>query len=198
MKLVPESILIADDEHLMATGLMNSVSGLGHKVIGPCTDGAEAIRVAQEHRPDLMLLDIQMPEINGIEVAKRMWDEFMIPSIMITAYSDQHFIEQAQETGVFGYLLKPVSTENLRVTISIAWARAMGAQSQDQRIEQLERSLRDRRVIEQAKWHLVHTRGMQEPDAHAFLQREARSRRLRLLDVAHEILGPNAASAVGS
>ncbi|MEM9082269.1 MAG: response regulator [Planctomycetota bacterium] len=186
--LHPQRILIADDEHLMATGLSSSLSSLGYDVIGLYADGLSALEAAREHKPDLLILDIRMPEKDGLQVASEIWEECQIPSVMITAYSDPQYIEQAQETGVFGYLLKPVSTENLRVSICIAWSKASEMMAKGARIEQLERSLVERRTVEQAKWKLIESTGMSEPDAHAAMQKKARSHRLRLLDIANQII----------
>lgn len=190
-----QSILIADDEHLMATGLASSLASLGYRVVGPYADGRTALEAAESHRPDLLVLDIRMPELDGLEVARAAWEQWRTPSVLVTAYSAEEYIAQAQQTGVFGYLLKPVSTDNLRVTVSIAWARAHNTLEQHERIDQLERSLHERRIIEQAKWKLVEERGMSEPKAHAYLQQRARNERLKLLDVAQQILDENSDGA---
>ena len=185
---VPQRILVADDEHLMATGLATSLNALGHTVIGPVSDGEAAIECARRESPDLAILDIRMPGIGGLEAARTLWEEMKIPTIIISAFSDHSYIEQAQETGVFGYLLKPVSSENLRVTLSIAWARATNERDKTARISQLERSLASRRTVEQAKWKLIEKLDISEPDAHAMLQKAARNDRRPLADVAEEVL----------
>ncbi len=194
-KPAPEHLLVADDEHLMATGLTTSLESLGYAVMGPVGDGEAAIELARAEAPDLALLDIRMPGLDGLSAAKCLWEELNIPSIIISAFSDKRYVEQAQEIGVFGYLLKPVSKENLRVTLAIAWARATSHEAQTRRIVQLEQSLGNRRIIEQAKWKLIQTRGMTEAEAHAELQKTARNNRRRLVDVAEEIItGPPSSS----
>ncbi|MCA9309589.1 MAG: response regulator [Phycisphaerales bacterium] len=189
----PQRILVADDEHLMATGLTTSLAALGHAVIGPVSDGESAIDSARREPPDLAILDIRMPGIGGLEAAKILWEEMGIPTIIISAFSDPTYIEQAQETGVFGYLLKPVSSENLRVTLSIAWARAANQMDNAARISQLERTLAGRRAVEQAKWKLIEERGITEPEAHSMLQKAARNGRRSLAEVAGEVLTGEAA-----
>jgi response regulator NasT len=136
----------------------------------------------------MALLDIRMPGLDGISAARTLWLEHIIPSVIISAYSDDSYLQQAQDTGVFGYLLKPASTENLRVTITIAWARALEHGLQSKRIAQLENSLVHRRLIEQAKWKLVQDLGIDEPEAHSRLQKLARNHRRRLVDVANDVL----------
>lgn len=188
----PKRVLVADDEHLMATGLATSLRGLGFEVIGPETDGESAIEAAKVQAPDLALLDIRMPGLDGLSTANTLWNELMIPSIIISAFSDGSYVNRAQETGVFGYLLKPVSSESLRAAICIGWARAREHGVQHKRIDQLEHSLTHRRTVEQAKWALVQKLGLTEPDAHARMQRIARTRRQRLIDVAEEVLAGDA------
>lgn len=188
IKPAPERILIADDEHLMATGLASSITSLGYTVVGPVSDGRAAIEVAKKDPPDLAVLDIRMPDVEGLDAAEVLWEELAIPSVIVSAFSDKRYIEHAQQIGVFGYLLKPVSTENLRVTLSIAWARATAQAVQRKRIDQLENTLTNRKIVEQAKWLLIEREQMSEPEAHARLQREARNNRRPLVEVAQEII----------
>ena len=185
---VPQRILVADDEHLMATGLTTALRVLDFIVVGPVSNGHAAIETAQQEAVDMALLDIRMPGVDGIAAARALWQDYAIPSVIISAYSDDSYLQQAQDTGVYGYLLKPASTENLRVTITIAWARAIDHGLQARRITQLESSLTHRRLIEEAKWKLVKSLGIDEPDAHARLQKLARNHRRRLIDVATDIL----------
>lgn len=181
-------ILIADDEHLVSAGIVTSVTSLGYEAVGPVADGEAAIKLATEQKPDLAILDIKMPIMDGLTCAKKLWDTLTIPSLIVSAYSSEQYVTQAQELGVFGYLIKPVSTESLRAAIAVAWARANGASKQDSRIDQLERTLSTRRVVEMAKWRLVETMSMSEQNAHNTLQHTARARRKKLVEVAQSIL----------
>jgi AmiR/NasT family two-component response regulator len=184
----PKRVLVADDEHLMATGLAGSLRTLDFEVVGPVASGEEALDIVADEPADLALVDIRMPGSDGLETAHRLWEERGIPSVIISAYADESYLARAQHPGVFGYLLKPVSSDNLRVGIHVAWSRVDEHHKQSQRIGQLESSLGNRRTIEQAKWKLVQVLGITEPDAHVQLQREARDQRRRLIDVANEIL----------
>src|SRR5690606_23084579 len=123
----PARLLVADDEHLVATGIVGYARDLGHNVVGVASDGEMALAMAREHRPDLALLDIQMPRMTGIEVAKVLAEEMNIASVIVSAYSDAEHLHrihsQGAASGIFGYLLKPVGREDLRVAIAVAQQR---------------------------------------------------------------------------
>lgn len=188
----PCRILIADDEHLVATGIAAHVRELGHKVVGIAADGEAAVALAREQSPNLALLDIRMPKATGVEAAMVLYQEMGIPSIIISAYSDEEHVSRIQGygtgSGVYGYLLKPVSRDELRVTIGVAQQRASVDNFHSTRITQLEQNLNNRRVVEQAKWILVGKRGMTEPEAHERLQRVARDKRRPLIEIAQAVI----------
>ena len=185
---MPSRVLVADDDYLVATGLGTALASLGCGVIGPVANGKQAIDAAGRDRPDVALLDIRMPECDGIDAAATLWEAHQIPSVIVTAYSDETYVRRSQETGVFGYLFKPVTADALRAALAVALSRAQAAQALHDRVAQLETTLSNRKIIEQAKWHLVETRHMTEPDAHGFLQRTSRNSRRSLVDVAREVL----------
>lgn len=183
------TVLVADDEHLVAAGIASSLRALGYEVMGPFSDGNGALAAVSSGKlPDLAMLDIRMPGADGLEIAQKLWTEFEVPSIIISAFSDQAYVDRARQPGVFGYLLKPVTTENLRTTIGVAWSHVGVEREQLRRVAQLELTIAQRRTIEQAKWALVKQRGLSETDAHNHLQRTARNERRRLIDVAEDIL----------
>ena len=185
---LPKSVLVAEDEHLISANLCAHLRALGCRVVGPAPDGTAAVEIAKSELPEMALLDIRMPRRDGLETAQILW-ELGISSVVITAYSEPQYVERAQQTGVFGYLLKPVAGDLLRVALSVAWARARQTETDGKRVRQLENLLANRRIIEQAKWKLVETRRITEPEAHSFLQAEARNQRKRLIDVAASIIG---------
>lgn len=176
-------------------GLCTHLKSFGIEVVGPFSNGEAALLGVAQQRPDLALLDIRMPGIDGLDVAKKLWEGHLVPTIIVSAYSTDQYVDRAQRTGVFGYLLKPITAENLRVSLRVAWSRAQAECEQVKRVEQLELTIAQRRTIEQAKWKLVQIEGVSEAEAHAILQRRARNERRRLMDVAHEILnGPSSAA----
>lgn len=188
----PCRVLVADDEHLVATGIAANVTELGHTVVGVAGDGDHAVQIAREHKPDLALLDIRMPKLTGIDAAMLLYAELAVPSIIISAYSDQEYVGKihahGDAAGVFGYLLKPVSKDDLRVQIGIAQQRAAADVNHLARIKQLEANLANRRTVEQAKWILVEKKKCTEPQAHEMLQKIARDRRKPLLDIAQAVI----------
>jgi response regulator NasT len=188
----PYRVLIADDEHLVVTGLAAAMRTLGHSVVAIAPDGEVAITLAREHHPDIALLDIRMPKMTGIDAAMVLYQELAIPSVIISAYSDDEYLDKIRKhglsAGVYGYLIKPVEAEDLRVTLSIAMQRAVADGHRTGRIVQLKQNLTNRRVVEQAKWILVQKMGITEPQAHEKLQRAARDRRKQLIEVAQQVI----------
>jgi response regulator NasT len=184
----PRKILVADDEHLVATGMAASLSELGFAVVGPAADGEEAIELCRIERPDLALLDIRMPKKDGLAVAEIVFRRLDIPVVIFSAYSDTEYVESGNRVGVFGYLLKPVTQDQLRVGISVAWGRFLDAMIQDTEISRLKERLEARKVVEQAKWVIVSRKGISEPEAMRLLQRQARNNRRPLIEVARSLL----------
>jgi len=180
--------MVADDENLVAIGISSALTALGYEVVGPIGDGQAAIDCARVEHPDLAILDIRMPIVDGLACAAQLWRELEIPAIIVSAYSSPNYVEQAQAAGVYGYLLKPVTTESLRAAVSIAWSRAVTVLWQAKRIDQLEQTLAVRRTVEMAKWRIIESCSMPEPEAHALLQKAARNQRRRLIDIAQEVL----------
>lgn len=169
-------------------GVASSLTALGAAVVGPVADGKAAVELARVEHPDLALLDIRMPLVDGLACAATLWNELEIPSIILSAYSSQNYIDGAQQAGVFGYLLKPVTADSIRAAISVGWSRACAQAWQIKRINQLEQTLAVRRTVEMAKWKIIEARKVNEADAHAALQKAARNDRRRLVDVANEVL----------
>lgn len=185
-------VLVADDEHLVATGLAGIVRDLGHTVVGVASDGIQAVELAGKHTPDVCLLDIRMPNMDGISAALKIYETLGIPSLIISAYSDEDHLAQIQRnglsSGVFGYLLKPVAQEELRVQLGVLVHRAEVDRFRSGRVNQLETNLQNRRTVEQAKWKMVETSAITEAEAHERLQRMARNRRLPLVEIARGVL----------
>ena len=187
----PRTILVADDEHLVATGLVNALKDLGYEVCGPVSDGVKAIALCQQEEPDLALLDIRMPKMDGLAAAECIYPQFGIPVVIVSAYSDQEYIQSGNRVGVFGYLLKPVTPEQLRAGLEIAWGRFVEAAKKDEEIGLLKDRLEARKSIEQAKWIIVEKHKVREDEAMRMLQRQARNTRRPLVDVARELLEKN-------
>ncbi len=184
----PKRVLVADDEHLVAAGICNNMTELGYTVVGPARDGYEAIELCRSDPPDLALLDIRMPNCNGLEAAAIVFQQLHVPVVILTAYSDPEYVSSASDCGVFGFLLKPASQDQLRVCIEVAWGRYREYLNQDEQVDSLKKRLEDRKTIEQAKWLIVKHKQVSEPEAMKLLQKQARDTRQPLVEVAQSIL----------
>lgn len=184
----PHRVLVADDEHLVASGVAVNLRELGYEVIGPASDGEEAIALCESAHPDMALLDIRMPKRDGLSAAEIVFRQMGIPVMIFSAYSDPDYVASGNRVGVFGYLLKPVTQDQMRVGISVGWGRFLDYARQHTEILTLRERLEQRKIIEQAKWILVKRRGIEEPDAMRMLQKQARNNRRTLVDVAKAVL----------
>lgn len=184
----PNRILVADDELLVAQGIVASLKSLGFNIVGPCKNGDEAIQLCHNDRPDIALLDIQMPIVDGMQAAKIIFNELDIPVVMLTAYSDETYIRNCIAAGVFGFLLKPVSSEQLGAGLKVAWQRFLDHVEQRDQIIDLKHRLEARKLIEQAKWIIVKRKSVSEPDAMKMLQKQSRSSRKSIDAVARAVI----------
>ncbi|HIA72684.1 MAG TPA: response regulator [Phycisphaerales bacterium] len=187
----PQKILVADDELLVVQGIIGLLKTLGFEIIGPCKNGEEAIALVREDRPDMALLDIQMPIMDGMQAAQIIFHEYDIPVVMLTAYSDDTFLRNSIAAGVFGYLLKPASKEQLSAGLSVAWKRYLDHVDQRSKIVDLRQRLDDRKLIEQAKWIIVKRKSISEPEAMQLLQKQSRSSRKSIASVARAVIDSN-------
>ena len=178
------NILIAEDEPILAKGLVRHVKQLGYDVIGPAADGQCAIDLAKQFKPDLALLDICMPVLDGLSAAAALFDQMQIPVVLVSAHSDEQSVAAGQRVGVFGYLVKPVTIDQLRVNIGVAWARYNRQASLKSEVQDLKTALEERKLIERAKGLLMDRKGMGENEAMQRLKKQARNSRQRLADVA--------------
>jgi response regulator NasT len=184
----PAVILVAEDEHLLAQNLMQNVQALGFKALGPAANGSQALQLARQERPDLALLDIRMPDMNGLEAAQILYSQMGVPVIFISAFTDREYIEAGARIGVLGYLLKPITLDELRVTIAIAWARYLRHCELDGQVRDLRKSLDDRKIVERAKGLVMKRLNVGEDEAMRRLQKQARDSRRKLADLARAIL----------
>jgi two-component system, response regulator PdtaR len=184
----PASVLLADDEHLVSLAMTHALASSGYVTVGPAVDGEQAVQLARQAMPDIAILDIRMPKRGGISAAKELFRDLLIPVVIVSAYSDTEQVNAASEVGVFGYLVKPVTPDQLRATIEIAWSSYLRYVNERKQTEDLRKRLEDRRVIEQAKWLLVSKRDMAEPVAMQVLRQSARDTRKGMVEVAAGII----------
>ncbi|HHI96708.1 MAG TPA: response regulator [Thermodesulfatator atlanticus] len=181
-------ILIAEDDHWLSSSLVEALSQEGYQVLGPARTGKEALELAEIHAPDLIVMDIRMPEMDGLEAARIINQRHFTPIVLLTAYTDPVFLERAREAKVLGYLMKPVSINELVSAIEVALN--IGAQINHLEVElaNLREKLETRKIIERAKGFLMDAYGMKEGEAMRFLQNEAKKRRVKIKVIAQAIL----------
>jgi response regulator NasT len=164
-------ILIAEDETLIRLDLRSMLESAGFEVCAEARDGEEAVELAREARPDLAVLDVRMPRLDGIEAARRMLAERPIPIVMLTAYGQEELVSRAIEAGVFGYLVKPFREADLLPAIQAARARHAELVELRVEAESLAEALATRKVVERAKGLLMEREGLSEQEAFARLRR---------------------------
>jgi AmiR/NasT family two-component response regulator len=164
-------VLIAEDETIIRLDLRGLLEGAGHEVCAEARDGVEAVELARSEEPDVALLDVKMPRLDGIEAAKQILEERPIPIVMLTAYGQDELVSRAIEAGVFGYLVKPFREADLLPAIQTARARHEELAALREEAESLAEALAARKAIERAKGLLMEKEGLSEPDAFARLRR---------------------------
>lgn len=188
MPAQPLRVLIADDESIRLLSLRAQLRALGHKVVAEASNGQEAIVLAKTVLPDLAILDIKMPGIDGIEAAERITQERPIPIILLTAYSEQELVERAAQANVAAYLMKPVAAEDLLPAITLALARFRQFQALRQEVDDLRDALEARKIIERAKGILMRRLSLSEDEAFRRLQKQSQDSNRRLAEVAQSII----------
>src|SRR5881227_4147600 len=158
-------ILVAEDETIIRLDLVEMLARAGLEVCAEARDGEEAVALAREHAPDLAIMDVKMPRLDGIEAARRILDERPIPIVMLTAYGQEELVHRAVEAGVFGYLVKPFREQDLVPAIATARARHEELAAVREQVDSLAEALAARKSIERAKGLLMEKEGLSEPDA---------------------------------
>lgn len=186
--LRPLRIVVADDEPITRMDLREMLQEAGHLVVGEAGDGESALNLARTHRPDLVLLDIKMPGIDGLEAARRIQDERLAPVLLLTAYSQTEQVEQAKSAGVLGYLVKPVREADLLPMVEVVVARHREMQGLEQEVSKLRETLETRKAVEKAKGILMELHGCTEAAAFRMIQQWSMDRRTPVRQVAEGII----------
>jgi len=181
-------VLIADDESIRLLSLAAQLAALGHRVVAEATQGDEAVRLAAEHRPDLAILDIKMPVMDGIEAAERITQAQPIPIILVTAYSEAQLVERAARANISAYLMKPVAEDDLLPAITLALARFREFESLRREVADLRGALEARKVVEKAKGILMRRLGLTEDEAFKRLQKQSQDTNRKLAEVAEAVV----------
>jgi AmiR/NasT family two-component response regulator len=181
-------ILVAEDETIIRLDLKDLLERAGFEVVAEAKDGEEAVALARSEEPDLILLDVKMPRLDGIEAARRILDERPIPIVMLTAYGQQELVARAAEAGVFGYLVKPFREQDLLPAIHTARARHEELQALREEAESLQEALAARKVIERAKGLLMAKEGLTEDEAFSRLRRASQASQRPLKVIAEAVV----------
>ena len=164
-------ILVAEDETIIRLDLRGLLERAGYEVVAEARDGEEALELARAHEPDLALMDVKMPRLDGIEAARRMLEERPIPIVILTAFDQRELVERAAEAGVYGYLVKPFREQDVVPAIELARARHEELLAVRADADSLSQALADRKVIERAKGLLMEREQLSEADAFARLRK---------------------------
>ena len=182
-------VLVAEDDPLIASGIVERLRSLGHEALGPARDGLEAVTLARETDPDLYLFDVEMPNLDGLEAAKQLADaDLRRPVVIVTGVDDPTLVERAIATGVSAYLTKPIDSRELEAALGLAAARQAEFAALEAEVERAQQALDDRKIVERAKGLLMSALNLSEQEAFRRLQRTARERNLRLVEVARTIV----------
>ena len=181
-------VVIADDESIIRLDLRETLQRLGHEVAAEAGDGRTALDLVRQHRPDLVVLDVKMPELDGIDAASEIAGAKIAPVLLLTAYSQQDLVRRAMEAGVFAYVVKPFTESDLRPAIGIARARFQEYEEISRQAQSLAEALETRKLVERAKGILMDRQGMSEQEAFRKIQQQSMSTRKSMREIAEAIL----------
>ncbi len=182
-------ILVAEDEALIRLDLVEMLTEAGYEVVAQATNGVEAIALAKEFKPDLAILDVKMPELDGISAAQEIIE--ISPVLMLTAFSQKELVERARDAGVMAYVVKPFSINDLTPAIEIAMSRHLQMRSLKEEVADLHERLETRKIVDRAKGILMAAMNLSEPEAFSWIQRAAMDRRISMKAVAQAVISPD-------
>ncbi len=183
-------ILVAEDEALIRMDLVEMLQGAGYEVVAEATNGQEAVELTQLHKPDLAILDVKMPVLDGISAAEKIIS--LAPVLMLTAFSQKELIDRARDAGVMAYVVKPFTISDLIPAIEIAISRHLQMRSLADEVADLHERLETRKLIDRAKGILMKALNLSEPEAFSWIQRAAMDRRMSMKAVAAAVISPDA------
>ncbi|MFM9872124.1 MAG: ANTAR domain-containing response regulator [Fimbriimonadaceae bacterium] len=181
-------VLIADDDPIIRLDLRQMLESIGYEVIAEAEDGQIAVNLATSEKPDVCLLDVKMPNMDGIDAANHLAENGIAPVVLLTAYSDSELIERAKQAGVFGYLVKPFKPSDLSPAIEVARSRFESNQLLNKEVSDLTERLEARRAIEKAKGLLMRDQNVDEAEAYRRIQTQSMNARKSMKEVADAII----------
>lgn len=181
-------VIIADDESIIRMDLREMLTNLGYLVVGEAGEGRSAVNLARELKPDVAILDIKMPDMDGIEAARILTEEKIAPVVLLTAYSQRDLVERAKEAGVVGYITKPMRESDLTPAIEVAMARFSEFRALEKEVGDLKKALETRKLVDRAKGILMDTQGLTEAEAFRKIQKMSMNKRRPMKEVAEAII----------
>ena len=186
----PYRIIVAEDETLIRMDLVEMLREAGYDVVGAASDGREAIELAESLKPDLAILDVKMPILDGISAAEKIIE--VSPVLMLTAFSQKDLVERARDAGAMAYVVKPFTINDLVPAIEISISRHRQMKSLETEVADLHERLETRKVIDRAKGILMKALNLSEPEAFSWIQRAAMDRRITMKEVSEAVINPSA------
>ena len=180
--------MIAEDEAIIRLDLRETLEEDGYEVVGETGRGDEAVELVRQHKPDLAILDIKMPVMDGLEAARLIADDKICAVLVLTAFSQRDVIEQARDAGALAYLVKPFQRNELIPAIEVAIGRFREMMALTGEVRTLEEQLETRKLVDRAKGKLMDEHGLSEADAFSFIQKRAMSGRTRMRDIAEQVI----------
>lgn len=184
----PRRVLVAEDESLIRLDIVETLTAAGFEVIAEAADGEEAVQLALEHEPDLCVMDVKMPKMDGISAAEKILKELSCAVVMLTAFSQTELVERARDAGAMAYVVKPFSPADLIPAVEIAISRHQEIESLEEEIADLSDRFETRKRVDRAKGLLMKNMGMTEPEAFRWIQKTSMDRRLSMREVADAVI----------
>ena len=181
-------VLIVDDESLIRMDLRDIIESCGHEVVAEGTNGVEALVLCKKHKPDIILMDVKMPELDGIEAARQIGFHHEAPVVLLTSYSQQDLIDKARESGVYGYLIKPVREEQLVPTLEMALGRYKSDAQLREKMAELEQSLEDRKIIQKGTGILMELYSISEVEAANRIRTLSMNKQISIIETCNLII----------
>ena len=188
-EMISKNILIAEDELITRMDIAEIIKEAQHNVVGEASDGFDCIELCRKHRPDLVIMDIKMPILDGIKASKIIMEENIAGCIvLLTAYNDKEYVEEAKKVGVMNYLIKPIDEKSIIPAIEVALSRNEEMRDMKSEVEKLEKKLEDRKIIEKAKGIIMHREKISEEEAYCMLRNMSMKKRCSLRTLAEIIV----------
>jgi response regulator NasT len=184
----PRRVVVAEDESLIRLDIVEILRDNGFEVVGEAGDGETAVALATELRPDLVIMDVKMPQLDGISAAERLSKNHIAPVVLLTAFSQKELVERATEAGALAYVVKPFTPNDLLPAIEIALARYAQIIALESEVADLNERFETRKLVDRAKGLLNEKMGLTEPEAFRWIQKASMDRRLTMHDVAKAII----------